>query len=74
MLLFLYFQESTGNDSPLIPVLSTDGSNKNLNPITHDQLSFVNKKISMVGKALKIGVPVFVALFTGTFFIVGYSL
>ena len=69
-----FFQELTENDSPWIPVLSVDGSNKNPNPITHDQLSFVNKKISVVGKALKIGVPVLVALFTGTFFIVGFSM
>ena len=72
--MYSFFQESTENDSSWIPALSVDGSNNNPNPITNDQLSSVSKKLSMVEKALKIGVPVFVAIFTGTFFTVGFSL
>ena len=72
--MYSFFQELTVNDSPWIPALSVDGSNNNPNHATHDQVSSANKKISVVEKALKIGVPVLVALFTGTFFTVGFSL
>ena len=70
--MYSFFQESTGNDSSWIPVLSADGSNDTSTPLpAHDQLS-VNKMIFVVEKALKIGVPVFVALFTGSFFAAGF--
>ena len=52
-------------------MLSTDGSNEHPNPSNDDQL-FVNKMIFVVEKALKIGVPVFVALFAGSFFATGF--
>ena len=55
-------------------MLSADGSNEHPNLSTDDQLSSVNKKISVIEKALKIGVPVFVALFAGSFFAVGFCL
>ena len=56
-------------------MLSTDGSNNDPTPLpADDQLSSVNKMISMVEKTLKIGVPVFIALFTGSFFAVGFCL
>ena len=54
-------------------MLSADGSNKHPNPSIDDQFS-VNKMISVVEKALKIGVPVFVVLFTGSFFAIGLFL
>ena len=72
MLIYSFFQESTGNVSEWIPVLSADGSNEHPNPSTDDQLSSVNKKISVFGKALNIGVLVVVAQFNGTFFTVGF--
>ena len=68
-----FFQESTGNDSSWIPVLSADGTNEPPKPSTDDQL-FLSKMISVVEKSLKIGVPVFIALFTGSFFAVGFCL
>ena len=71
--MYSFFQESTGNVSAWIPVLSADGSNEHPNPSNDDQL-FVNKMIFAVEKALKIGVPVFVALFTGSFFATGFYL
>ena len=56
-------------------MLSTDGSNNDPTPLPDDdQLSSVNKMISVVEKTLKIGVPVFIALFTGSFFAVGFCL
>ena len=73
--MYSFFQESTGNDSSWIPVLSADGSNDTSTPLpADDQLSSVKKMISVVEKTLKIGVPVFIALFTGSFFAVGFCL
>ena len=55
-------------------MLSADGSNNNSTPLPVDDQMSVNKMIFVVEKALKIGVPVFVALFTGSFFAVGFCL
>ena len=66
-----FFQESTENVSAWIPVLSADGSNEHPNPSNDDHV-LVNRMIFVVEKALKIGVPVSVALFTGSFFAAGF--
>ena len=71
--MYSFFQESNGNDSSWMPGLSADGSNEHSNPPTDNQL-FVNKMIHVVEKTLKIGVPVFVALFNGSFFAAGFYL
>ena len=73
LLIYSFFQESTGNDSSWIPALSADGTNEHPNPSPDDQL-FVSKMISLVEKSLKIGVPVFITLFTVSFFAVGFCL
>ena len=73
LLIYFFFKESTGNDSLWIPVLSADGPNEDPNPSPDDQL-FVIKMISVLEKSLKIGLPVFITLFTGSFFAVGFCL
>ena len=50
------------------------GSNNISNPLPADDQSSVNKMIYVVEKTLKIVAPVFVALFTGSFFAVGFCL
>ena len=78
------FQESSENNAPWIPVQSVavgdrlvgDKSiaegNRNLELQPTNQ-STINK-IYVVEKALKIGVPLLFALFTGSFFAVGFYL
>ena len=73
------FQESSKNNAPWIPVQSIavgDKSiaegNRNLELQPTNQ-STINK-IYLVEKVLKIGVPLLFALFTGSFFAVGFYL
>ena len=73
LLTYSFSQESTGNDSSWIPVLSANGANEHLNTSPDDQM-FVSKMLSVVEKSLKIGVPVFITLFTVSFFAIGFCL
>ena len=72
--IYLFFQESTGNYSSAIPVLSAGGSNNTSTPLPADDQLSVNKMIFVVEKTLKMGLPIFVALFTVSFFAVGFCL
>ena len=55
-------------------MISAGGSNNSSNPLPADDALSVNKMILVVEKTLKIGVPIFVAIFTGSFFAVGFCL
>ena len=73
------FQASSENNATWIPVQSVavgDKSiaegNRNLEIQPTNQSTI--KKIYVVEKALKIGVPILFALFTGSFFAVGFYL
>ena len=79
MRIYFSFQASSENNAAWIPVQSValenksiDEGNRNLELQPTNQ-STINK-IYVVEKALKIGVPLLFALFTGSFFAAGFYL
>ena len=62
----------TTTESSWIPVKTAGGGQNTLRPKNQDQS--INRKIHLVEKALKIGVPSFCTLFIGTFTVIGFWL